>query len=206
MHTHIIGKISAFMFDRTRGAIELALADGTKHVLGISSSLSLEDADTIIGLTSVGDDVFAMARDEGHATPSIHHWNNRTLPQWLATLKRAEAERLTGLRAGLEKSIQTYLTELGWTVLDSTAIASKMYDTAVGPRQALVYVQDFGPQEGVVRLMGDYQSEGRNCLSTTSVAITRFADEEIIKALTQQFAADVDNVVGESYAARLLRA
>jgi hypothetical protein len=205
MHTHIIGKISAFTFDRTRGAIELALANGAEHFLSISSSLSVEDVDTI-GLTSVGDDVFAMARDEGHATPTIHHWNNRTLPTWLSTLKRAEAERLTILRAGLEKSIQAYLAELGWTVLDSTAIASKMYDTAVGPRQALVYVQDFGPQEGVVRLMGDYQSEGRNCLSTTSVAITRFADEETIKALTQQFAAEADKAVGESYAMRLLRA
>jgi hypothetical protein len=206
MHTHIIGKISAFKFDRARGSIELALADGTTHVVGFSSSLSAEDVDTI-GLTTVGDDVFGMARDEGHATPSIHHWNNRTLPQWLSTLKRAEAERLTGLRAGLEKVIQACLAELGWTVLlDCTAIASKMYDTAVGPRQALVYVQDFGPQEGVVRLMGDYQSEGRNCLSTTSVAIARFADKETIKALTQQFAAQADKVVGESYARRLLRA
>lgn len=205
MHTHIIGKISAFAFDPARGSIALALADGTKHVVGFSSSLSVEEVDTI-SLTSVGDDVFGMARDEGHATPSIHHWNNRTLPQWLSTLKRAEAERLTGLRAGLEKSVQACLAELGWTILDYTAIASKMYDTAVGPRQALVYVQDFGPQEGVVRLMGDYQSEGRNCLSTTSVAIARFADEETIKALTQQFAAEADKVVGESYAMRLLRA
>lgn len=205
MHTHIIGKIAAFTFDRTRGSVELALVDGTQHILGFSSSLRVEEVDTI-GLTSVGDTVIALAREEGHATPAIRHWDNRTLPLWLASLKRAEAERLTVLRAGLEKSIQACLAELGWTVLDCTAIASKMYDTAVGPRQALVYVQDFGPQEGVVRLMGDYQSEGRNCLSTTSVTIARFADEETIKALTQQFAAEADKVVGESYAMRLLRA
>lgn len=205
MYTHIIGKIFEFNLNRNRGVIEMVLAGGAKHTLVLSSSLSQEDIDTI-SLTSIGDDVIAVARDEGKAAPAVSTWANRTLPKWLATLWRDEAERLTLLRDGLDKSIQLSLAGLGWTILDSTAIASKMYETAVGPRQALAYVQDFGPQEGSVRLIGDYQSEGRNCLSTTSAIIPRFADEETIKALTQQFASEADKVVGESYAMRLLRA
>lgn len=204
MYTHIIGKISSFEFDRVSGTIKVALNTGAEHTLVLSNSLSPEDVDTI-GLSSVGDDIIAVARDEGCALAAISNWNNRTLPQWLAELKREEAERLALQREKLDKSIQACLVELGWTALDSTAIASKMYDTAVGPRQALVYIQDFGPQEGSVRLTGDYRSEGRNCLSTTSALIPRSADEKTIRVAAEQFSSQADKVVRDSYAMRLLQ-
>ena len=204
MYTHIIGKLDAFTINRAAGIIALTMADGSAHKLLIPSDLSVEELDTI-SLSRADDVLIVVARDVGMEFPALGSWQNRMLTPWLSELKRAEAERLAVLRVPLEQALQACLVELGWVAEDGTAIASKMYDTAVGPRQAHVYVQDYGPQEGSVSLFGDYHSEGRNCLSTCSVSVPRFASAEDIRPLVLKFVTQADKAVGESYAARLLR-
>jgi hypothetical protein len=105
----------------------------------------------------------------------------------------------------LKSAIRNRLVELGWTGEEYTAIASKEYETAVGLKTAHVYVQDFGKDEDTVLLTGDYQSEGRNCLSTTMVSIPKTAVGAEVHAFAEKFAVQADAAVAQSYAARLHR-
>jgi hypothetical protein len=105
----------------------------------------------------------------------------------------------------LEATIAAHLSELGWKRLTGgTAIASKSYATAVGPKEALVYLQDFGSQCDYVGLAGEYVSEGRNALDSQGQLIPRSAEGDALLATVQRFAADCDAAVAQTYAARLL--
>lgn len=105
----------------------------------------------------------------------------------------------------IEQTIKSVLVSRGWTAQDYTAIASKQYETAVGPKQALVYLQDFGPQEEQLLLVGDYQSEGRNCLSSHGVLVPKCASVAKVKELADWFSIQADKAVGQTYAMKLMR-
>lgn len=104
----------------------------------------------------------------------------------------------------IKAEVRCQLVGLGWTGMDSTAFASKEYQTAVGPKVGLFYLFGCGSEE-YWRLSGDYQSEGSNILSAHSVLIPQGASPEERAALVREFAANVDAIVAESYAARLYR-
>lgn len=105
----------------------------------------------------------------------------------------------------LRNGLRQRLVELGWTGEAYTAIARKEYETAVGLKTALVYLADFGPSEETLMLTGDYQSEGRNALSTTMVSVPRLADESSLRLLAEKFAIAADAAVADTYAAKLHR-
>lgn len=98
--------------------------------------------------------------------------------------------------------VKEHLVALGWQAVDGTAVASKTYKTAVGPKVAFVYVADYGPTEENVQLNGDYVSEGNNVLAC-GVSIPKAAVGDSLAALVKKFAVNADRAVDESYARRL---
>lgn len=90
----------------------------------------------------------------------------------------------------------------GWSVSNSTAIALKSYDTAVGKKEAHAYVSQGDAYH--ITLFGAYYSEGRNILEPSGQLISILADEATVRAAAEFFAASVDNAVVTSYAGRLL--
>lgn len=109
---------------------------------------------------------------------------------------------------GLREAFKARLVEHGWRALDHekhSAIACKLFDTAVGEKEAFVYVQDFGNSTESVRLAGCYYSEGRDILEPHGRLVPRGADAQTVAQLVAEFAAGVDDVVAKSYAARLGR-
>lgn len=106
----------------------------------------------------------------------------------------------------LRSTIVAQLAAAGWTPLEGgTAIANKMYETAVGLKEAQVYLADYGPSSENYVLQGQYYSEGRNVLGGSGILIPKAGDEGTVTQLTQKFAAGAENEVLQSYAARLLR-
>lgn len=104
----------------------------------------------------------------------------------------------------LRVTIAAQLVAAGLVRLErTTAIAMKTYPTAVGLKDAHVYLADFGPEETNYVLQGEYYSEGRNALGGSGVLIPKDADPELAIALTVRFAVGAEKSVLSSYAARL---
>lgn len=103
--------------------------------------------------------------------------------------------------------IQRQLQPHGWSALPSGhhVVATKTYDTAVGPKDAHLSLADWGADSPVFILSGEYQSEGRNALSTTSAHIPKSVTKKELLALVNNLAPEVDKVVSQTYAARLLK-
>jgi len=111
-----------------------------------------------------------------------------------------------GADEALRSTIVAQLAAVGWTPLEGgAAIANKMYETAVGLKEAQVYLADYGPTSENYVLQGQYHSEGRNVLGGSGILIPKFSDEATVTQLTQKFAAGAEKEVLQSYAARLLR-
>ncbi|OAI13185.1 hypothetical protein A1507_17605 [Methylomonas koyamae] len=104
--------------------------------------------------------------------------------------------------AALKSTVQQSLTAQGWIALDSVAIATKSYATAVGPKKAYVYLALWGC-EWV--LTADYDSQGHNILESLRVTLPDTSDAEEIRHLTTRFSDGIDAKVAESYAVRLTR-
>jgi len=95
------------------------------------------------------------------------------------------------------------LLSSGWNNFDrpSTALSFKMYDSAVGKKEAQVYLS--GDQYNW-RLSGLYQSEGRNILEAESVLIPKDCSALRLRDLCEQFLENVETAIAKSYAVRLL--
>lgn len=115
-----------------------------------------------------------------------------------------QANQAASPLAGLTSRMAQLLETRGWTVLDSTAIALKEFNTAVGPKEAHAYVQDFGPGNDSVMLAGVYYSEGRNILEPLGRLVPRDADDVRLDQEAAAFAQHVERAVAQSYAAKLL--
>lgn len=102
----------------------------------------------------------------------------------------------------IRQSVTDRLVALGWTRTNGTAIARKSYETAVGPKEALAYLQHW--PEAMV-LAGEYWSEGSNILSTCTARFPLAGDNASLAAQVDAFVAEADRRVRESYAVRLLR-
>jgi hypothetical protein len=100
-------------------------------------------------------------------------------------------------------NVKSSLHKLGWTAVPGVALGGKKYATAVGPKEALAYLQDFGRGENSVVLTGTYQSEGRNCLASTMVHIPKSADADVIARLTERFVTEAETAIADTYAYRL---
>ena len=99
-------------------------------------------------------------------------------------------------------AIQRLVNQHGWTadtVLDN--VVTKQYPTAVGLKQASARVTEGNAQHW---LSGDYQSEGRNAISTCFACIKASASVTEVEAALDAFVRDVNKTIAETYAARLL--
>lgn len=96
------------------------------------------------------------------------------------------------------------LVEQGWQSCAGTAVAMKSYETAIGAKTALAYVAHNAADDPNRTLLGDYWSEGRNILSTSSQLLPKSASDEEVRVLARRFAKAVDAAVGESYGVRVL--
>lgn len=103
----------------------------------------------------------------------------------------------------LDVRLQAMLKERGWTPSEGSALASREYPTAVGMKQALIYL--YPAQEGHASLQADYWSEGRNALSTAYRHVRDSLRDDELSRLVDAYLAEVDAQVAETYAARLLR-
>jgi hypothetical protein len=98
------------------------------------------------------------------------------------------------------------LKENGWLVVGrlcfecTTAVARKVYVTAVAPKEAVVYLSRY---EGRYFLTGGYESEGCNILSTVRTELNSDMTPEFIKQRVKTFSTEIDEEVDDSYARRL---
>lgn len=107
--------------------------------------------------------------------------------------------------ASLLPLAQGRLLHMGWTLTKRSAIARKTFATAVGPKEAFVYLYEGASYETNMMIVGDYQSEGRNILCPESRLIPKDCDDEQAAKIIDDFAANAEKVIQASYAARLLR-
>lgn len=104
----------------------------------------------------------------------------------------------------LERVMQR-MAQQGWQI-DPVwgCLATKDFATAVGPKQASVWLTD-DREFPRYWLHGSYYSEGRDALAACYGIIPAIAEMADIDALVDQFLTDVAHTVGSTYAARLLR-
>jgi len=89
----------------------------------------------------------------------------------------------------------------GWKPDSGAALATKEFKTAVGIKVAFAY---FVPSDSYNFLLkGDYQSKGRNILSSHGALIPVSTSPEDVRKMASDFAENADAVVACSYAARL---
>jgi hypothetical protein len=102
-----------------------------------------------------------------------------------------------------EVAMQRLVSHHGWeeiSVLDGPVVR-KEFPTAVGLKEAVARITEGNAQHW---LSGEYQSEGRNALSTCLVCIRTSASVTDVEAALDAFAHDVNKTVAQTYAARLL--
>jgi len=106
-----------------------------------------------------------------------------------------------------EKNVLDRLRKCGWnTDCCVVPVAIKFYETVVGQKQAWIWVRETpSDQYHQCVVTSQYDSEGRNILSTNTILITRgMTRNEIHKAL-DDFLENLETVIAASYAVRLLR-
>lgn len=97
------------------------------------------------------------------------------------------------------------LAEEGWVKGEHNCLATKVFETAVGEKVAHAYLFESKDEFNQFRLEGDYQTEGRNCLASSSVLIPRNPSAEQVQKLATQFSTQAIDAVENSYAAKLYR-
>lgn len=106
----------------------------------------------------------------------------------------------------IKQAIAAHLAADGWTRRADTDldyvcfVAQKDYDTAVGKKTATIALE---PRSEGFQLVGNYDSQGRNILSTTWFTIGKDLSAEEIIVGAAQFAVKVDAEVDQSYARRI---
>lgn len=130
----------------------------------------------------------------------------------MVTSKRIASDRnptmtiFTPEYAATKKKLADAFAAAGWTVASqrdqeiSCLVAVKDYETAVGTKTATASLE---PHFGKFQVVGNYQSEGRNILSTTWLDLTSEMSTEEVNARLAKHAAMVDAEVDGSYARRL---
>jgi hypothetical protein len=96
------------------------------------------------------------------------------------------------------------LAEHGWTESEeSRHAATKDFDTAVGVKEAIAYVRAWKEGPTAFTLSASYTSEGRNTLGMLHDLVPKAASEDEVRRIVAKFSAEVDRLVGETYAMRL---
>lgn len=103
-------------------------------------------------------------------------------------------------------TIKGLMQSLGWAVSCGPCLVSKTFDTAVGPKDAVVYLSPQDPSGRSRVLFGVYWSEGTNILQSRPVLVPVGAEPVEVKRLATEFVRGVESAIADSYAVRLLRA
>jgi hypothetical protein len=112
----------------------------------------------------------------------------------------------------VKAAIAARLVAEGWSTLDHLpplsvnqyAVVDKTYNTGVGERTAVLYLQPSLDNDGFV-LVGNYQSEGRNALSTLWLKVTpQMSNEELMLGVVN-FSCMADESIGNSYGMAIMR-
>ena len=93
----------------------------------------------------------------------------------------------------------------GWRPANGAALAMKSFETAVGLRNAFVYLADHGRDSSSYSLQGDYQSEGRNRLGPCFVMLPKDASAAGIQKIATEFAVQAETAIEDTYAMRLAK-
>ena len=105
----------------------------------------------------------------------------------------------------MKDRITPLLEQFGWTLYHhnpATGLASKGFLTAVGVKTAVLYLFQSGNKWV---LNGDYQSEGRNVLSTSQLVFSNDITAQELEETVPRFLHAVEKTIGQTYAARLAR-
>jgi len=108
------------------------------------------------------------------------------------------------VRKRVTEAITLQLVACGWTAIhDEPALAHTSVDTAVGLKEASVYLQDWRdgryPYQGFA-LTAKYESEGRNVLASCIVNIQVDMTTDQIAKATKLFDANARKAIDQSYA------
>lgn len=109
-----------------------------------------------------------------------------------------------------KEKIQNKLVENGFEVVDkismyfTNAIAQKSYKTKVGDKEAVVRFTSC-EDENYATLTAEYQSEGRNILSSCITNLDNNLSEEFLDDLVKSFSIEVNKKVDDSYARKLYK-
>lgn len=109
------------------------------------------------------------------------------------------------MREQIIANIAAQVAAHGWYGNLADWSASKVYLTAVGEKEALLYVTRSSKDENLVVLSGEYQSEGRNVLAADSALISATASEDEVWNLVEQCLARMETSIAQSYAVHLVR-
>ena len=101
--------------------------------------------------------------------------------------------------------IKKVMVENGWVLTVGPSLAVKIYQTAVGNKQASAWFKPCRSTSVQAVLSAYYESEGRNVAESSSELIWCNASEQDFVAAARSFAAGVDQAVWNSYACRLHR-
>lgn len=96
------------------------------------------------------------------------------------------------------------LAARGWIADRIVSAATKDFMTAVGPKQATVWVA-YSRSSACHVLTGQYQSQGNNALSACWSWIPATACESEIANAVDEHLAKVEHAIGETFAVRLLK-
>ncbi len=90
--------------------------------------------------------------------------------------------------------IRNHLQSKGWVLFDrpAAALSFKLYDSAVGKKEAQVY---FSGDQFNWCLSGLYQSQGRNILETESVLIPKDCSATCLRDLCGLFLQNIESVI-----------
>lgn len=98
------------------------------------------------------------------------------------------------------EAVGALLRQHGWVLVEGgTALATKVYPTAVGPKEAQVYLARSRDDDPNQTLSGQYYSEGRNIMAV-GVLLPKAAAAADVERLVAQFAREADAAVDASYA------
>ena len=99
------------------------------------------------------------------------------------------------------------LTAQGWTISpeNTPSCALKSFDTAVGPKDATLYISRSSDDEPALWLYAQYYSEGRNILEpmATQLSLSASACDQAQRFF--KFLSSLETRVSQSFAARLFK-
>lgn len=105
-----------------------------------------------------------------------------------------------------QEAVVNVLQRNGWAPCKGPSLAAKTFQTAVGPKTAYAYMPLPRNADAHQTLFAQYWSEGRDILEPHGALVLKDCALDELQAMALRFAATIDAVVSQSYAARLLRA